>query len=60
MRRPPPERPRAADAGRVDVVARAQVVERALVFGREDARPGRPGAEEALGHQVLVLGGEGL
>ena len=48
----------AADAGRVDVVSRAEVVEGALVLGREYAGPGRPGAEEALGHQVFVLAGE--
>ena len=49
---------RAADAVGVDVGRGREVVERPLVLGREDAGPGRPRAEEALGHDVLVLDGE--
>ena len=58
MRRPPPESPAQPTRVGIDVGPGAEDVEGALVLPREDARPGRPGGEEALGHEVLVVAGE--
>ena len=60
VRMPPPERPAAADAGGIDIGPGAEHVEGPLVLDDIDAGPGGAGAEQALFHDVLVRGGEGV
>ena len=58
VRSPPPESPAQPRRSAVDVGPGREIIERPLVLGREDAGPGRPRAEEALGDDVLVVARE--